>query len=345
MAYGHKAFNRIQLGVESTHGTAVAATEILLGQLEWATHDKVWHKPEQDRGVLAKNYETPFEVSNNVEMEFTGELYDRLAVLAFVNAIRGNITATQPDNINEPNHYLWTIEPTLTAPNTPLETNGIETFTFEAGDNVQAYEYEYGYTLSIEISGAPDEPCEITWSIGARQATETTFTGALTAPATAYFPFNLAKFYIDTSYANLNTTQKTGMLKGFTWTFETMFTPLHTADGNLYFTQLNEDKKTVELELQYLRDGTNSEAEKDKFEAQTTSYISIELNSHTEMDSGQSNPEYIRLQGAYKYTEWETPEDEDGTHVVTVNAEAFYDTTASKMMSVLIGTTMDALPS
>lgn len=345
MAYGHKAFSKIQLGVETTPGTAVAATEVALGQLEWASHDKVWHKPEQDRGVLAMNYETPFEVSNAVEMELTGELYDRLAVLAMVNAIRGNITPTQPDNINEPNHYLWTIEPTLTAPNTPDQTNGIDTYTLEFGDNVQAYEAEHVYTMSVEITGSPDEPCEITWSIGARQVTETTFTGALSAPSTAYFPFNLAKFYIDTSYAGLGGTQKTGMLKGFTWTFETMFTPRHTADGQLYFEALNEDKKTVELELQYLRDGTNSEAEKDKFEAQTTSYIRIALFSHDEMDSGQSNPPYIYLDGAYKYTEWESPEDENGSYVVTVNAEAFYDTTASKMMSVLIGTTMSALPS
>lgn len=347
MSFGHKALTKYQLGVESTNGTAVAAAEILLGQMGIVTHDIVRHSPEHDRGVLATNYEKPFPVANEVELEFEGELYHRLAVLIMNNAIRGNVTPSQPDDSNEPNHYLWVFEPSMTTPNTPNETNGVETYTIELGDNVQAYEVEYVYTVSVEISGAPDEPCMVNWTIRGRQVTETTFTGALSAPATGYFPFNMAQFYIDDSYAGIGGTEKAGMLKGFTWTFETMFTERKTADGNLYFTALDEDKKHVELELQYLRDSTNSEAEKAKFTADTptTTYLRIALNSHTEMDSGQSNPPYIYLDGAFIYTEWDSPDDEDGTYVTTVTAQSIYDTTASKQFGVSIGTTMDALPS
>lgn len=342
-AYAQRAFQKIQISnVEGTPGTAEAATEVVLGRMSVKTNDKVWHMFEQDRGVLAKNYEAPLQVADEIELEFEGELYDRLAVIVMSNSIRGNVTPTQPDAINEPLHYKWVFEPGLTTGNTPDIANGIDTFTLEYGDNVQAYETEYLYTKQWEISGEPNEPVTISWTMGGRQVTSTTFTGALTAPSAAYFPFNLAKFYIDTSYAGIGGTQITGMLRAFTVTFETMFNELRAADGEYHFTGLTEDVKTLQFELTFWRDGTNAAAELTKYLAASTSYIRIELLSNTEMDSGQSNPEYIWIDAAIKYIEFPETEDEDGTMVVTVTAEAFYDTTASKMFGVTVGTTLDA---
>ena len=344
MATGKKAFKYTQISSpEATVGTAAAATEVLLVTTTAPYTDKVYHLPEQDRGVLAKNVETPFQVSDEIEIEIEGNIYDRLMVFLTCNSVAGNITPTQPDNVNEPLHYLWTVEPSLaTTGDTPDETNGIDTFTLEYGDNIKDYEAEYIFTTTFEITGAPNEPCEFSWTGMGRQSTETTKTPALSAPAAVYFPFNLVKIYIDTAYANLGNTQKTDMLKGFTWTFETMFTARYTADGNFYFTALNEDVKAVSLELTIIRDSVNSEALKDIWESQATTFIRVELNGETEMDSGQSNPPYIRLDGAYKITEWPETDDEDGISVISVTLESFYDATSSKMMSVLIGTVMAA---
>ncbi len=345
MAYGQKAFRKIQIGVESTHGTAVAATEVMLGTLSVKPSDQVWHKPEQDRGVLAMNVETPFEVSKEIELDFEGELYDSLLVLLASIGIRGNVTPTQPDDSGEPNHYLWLFEPTLTSPNTPDATNGIETFTVEYGDNIQAYEVEYLFLTSLEISGTVNEAIMVSATFMGRQVGEVSFTGSLSAPSASYFAFNNSQLYIDTTYANLGTTAKTGVLRAFTWTYESMFTPLFAADGSLFFSGIKEDKKKIDLELTFWRDDTITEAEFDKYQAQTTSYIRIALNSDTEMDSGQDNPEYVYLDGAFKYTEFPAIDDESGTSVITVTAESFYDVTSSKMFGVSIGTTMDALPS
>ena len=343
MAYGVKAFRSIQISNdEDTPGSAEAATEVLIGGISHTYTDKVHHNPVQDRGVLARNYQAPFQVSDLIELEFSGELYDRLAVFMFNNSIRGNVTATQPDNVNEPLHFLWTMEPGLSTANTPDIANGIDTFTMEYGDNIQSYEVEYLFTTQVEISGVVNEGVQATWSMQGRQVTESAKTGALVAPALAYFPFNLTSFYIDTSYAGLGGTQKSGMLRAFTWTLETGFTARFAADGNLYFASLNEDSKNVQLELTYYRDGTNTEAAKDLFESQAQTYISIEMLGETEMDSAQGNPEYLKLQGSYIYTEWPTIEDDEGTAVVTVKAAAFYDTTASKLFTVLIGTKMSA---
>lgn len=342
MAYGLRSFRKIQLGVESTAGTAVAAVEPIYGVMSQLYSDETWHKPIQDRGVLAMNYETPFAVGKEVELTYEGEAYDRALVYLMSAAVRGNVTATQPDAVNRPNEYLWVFEPGLTTANTPDITNGIDTLTLEYGDNIQAYEAEFAFVKQIEISGAPGEPVQMSVTFGARQVTETTFTGSLTAQSAVYFPFNLSKFYIDTSYAGIGGTQKTGLLRAFTWTFETQFTPLYAADGTFYFSSLNEAPKMVSAELTYYRDGTDEQAEFDKYEAQTTSYQRIELLGETEMDSGEGNPPYIYLDGAFKYTEYPEFDDEDGTAVVTVTAESFYDVTATKQFGVSIGTTMDA---
>jgi hypothetical protein len=234
MAYGLKAFQRFQVSnVEGTVGTAEAAVEILYGMIKAPTHDNVKYQPEQDRNTLAMHAEAPFDVSKTLEFEITGELYDRLAIWMFSNAIRGNVTPSQPDNMNEPLHYLWLFEPSLaTNPNTPDATNGIDTFTFEYGDNIQAYEVEYGFTIGLEISGVPNEPVQFTWNLGGRQVTATTFTGALTEPARkAFFAFNSANYYIDTANADIGDTLQAGMLKGFTYKFETQFTPPSSRDA------------------------------------------------------------------------------------------------------------------
>jgi hypothetical protein len=307
----------------------------------------VKYQPEQDRNTLAMHAEAPFDVSKTLEFEITGELYDRLAIWMFSNAIRGNVTPSQPDNMNEPLHYLWLFEPSLaTNPNTPDATNGIDTFTFEYGDNIQAYEVEYGFTIGLEISGVPNEPVQFTWNLGGRQVTATTFTGALTEPARkAFFAFNSANYYIDTAYADIGDTIQAGMLKGFTYKFETQFTPRFTANGALYFNALNEAKKTVDLELTYVRDSSLMVAEHAKFVANSLFFPRIALISNLEMDSGQSNPEYIYLDGAFRYTEFPEYEDEDGTHVVTVTAQGYQDPTSGKMMSVSVGTLLAAFPS
>lgn len=350
MAYSHRALNKAQISnVENTVGTAEAATAILLYEtLSQRVHDKVFYMPTQDRGNLAKNIETPFQVSQIAEFEMTGDLYDQLMIYIASNAIRGNVTATQPDAGNEPNHYLRVYEPTLTAPNTPDVTNGIDTYTIETGNNLQAYEGAFMFTVSFEIEGNFNEAVKFTWNFKTKNFEETTFTGALSAPSGyQFFATNRAKWYVDANYAAIGTTVKTGVLKKFKYTYETMFVERYTASGAIYYEALNEDRKAPVMELTLMRDTANTgmfDVELTKFLAQSTSYQRIELLGATEMDAGQSNPPYIWLDGAWKAREWPETDQEDGNELVTVTFDGFYDATAGKMCGVSVGSTLSALP-
>lgn len=339
-----KAFRKIQAGSEgATPGTAVAATEILYGILSTFESGETLYQPEEDRNTLARHLADDEFVGKEAKIVWVGDLNFRHINWALANAIRGNVTATQPDATNQPLAYLWTYTPALTTSNNPSETNGIETFTIEYGDDLQAYEVEYCFATRLQISGAPNEVCKFTLDIVGRQRTDTTFTAALTAQSVQRAPFNLSKFYIDTSGAGMGGTQKTALLKAFTWTLDTQFAAYYAGDGQLYFSAVTEDRKAPELQLTYARN-SDADAERTKYEARTTSFLRLALFGQTELDSGQSNPPYLYLDQAVRYRTWPTFGDEEGLATVQVVADAVYDATWSKMFEAALLTNLSAWP-
>jgi hypothetical protein len=344
MAKALTALKRIQISnPENTPGTAEAAIEILYGTVSGSYADKNIATPEQDRNRLSMHNSDDFVIGREAELEIEGFLNSRHVIWMLANSIRGNVTPTQPDATNEPLAYQWIFEPDLTGGNTPDLTNGIDTFTIEMGDNIQSYETEYCFATSLEITASANEQVEFTWSITGAQITETTLTAALTEQTVQYFPANLVNFYIDDSYANLGTTEKSDTLMNWTWTYETQFTPRYSASSTLLFSGVNEDKKSTQLEMDYYRDAT-SELEKDKYDARTTTYIRIAITGATEIDSGQSNPPHVWLDGAFRYSEWDEADDEDGIQVEGVTAMSQYDPTGAKEITVTVLTDLDDYP-
>jgi len=334
MADALRAFRRIQIGEEVTPGTAVAASMAALGTMASFESGEVLHQPHDERNTLARNLADDLFVGKEAHLVWTGDMNMNDIAYALSMAIRGNVTPSASGNEN-----TWTFEHGLTTANTPDVANGIDTFTFQYGDNAQAYQTEYCFATRLEISGAPNQVCQFTCDITGRQRTETTFTAALSPADTQRFPFNLAKFYVDTSGANLGNTQKTATLKGFTWTFETMFTPYYTADGELYFAGVAEDAKKEVLNLTYVRNAT-SEAERDKYDARTTTFLRLELLGPTVIDS---NEPHLILDGAYRYVAWPGVGEENGLTTVEVVAETVYDSTWAKQLSVELLTSLTGL--
>ena len=337
---------QIQIGNESSPGTAVAATEVLLAIMEAQLSSEMFFIPEDDRNLLAIDKANRFKTQDIAELVLTGSVNHRQAVFLFGSTIRGNITPTQPDVTNEPLAYLWTYQGNLTAANTPDIAAGIDTYTIEYGDNVDDYEAEYCFTKTLVISGeGGDSPVTFEWTITAAKVTAgITPTAALSVVAVQYFPANTVSFYIDTSYANIGNTVKTDMLKAFTWTLETMFTPRFTTSGVFTYKGINEAAKQVELELTYLR-GSLSETEKALALAGSTTYLRIKLLGGTELDSAQSNPPYVFLDMAAQYdTPWPAPEDADGARTDTVTAKSVYDATGTRDFEVAVFTDLAAWP-
>lgn len=340
---GLKAFRHIQVSnVEGTVGSAEAAVEIFYGMGKFDAGVTI-HQPVEDRNSLALNVASDVVVGKEAHLTLTGDVNFRHALWLLAMSICGNVTPTQPSTSLQPLAYLWTFDPTLTAANTPDITAGIDTFTFEVGDDTQNFEAEYCFATKLEISGAPNEACKFTASITGRQWSKTTKTAALVAAAVQYAPFNLAKFYLDTSGAGMGGTQVTGLLKGFTWTLDTKFKPLYCPDGELYFSGVVEGAKGPELKLTYAW-GDAALAEQAYYLARTKRFARVALRGTTEIDTGQSNVPYLYLDQCIQYATWPEWGDSDGLTTFEVTCKPVYDATWAKIFRALLLTTLSAYP-
>ena len=342
---GSKAFLFHQIGTEATPGTAVAATEPLLGRISFA-EDNDLHQPENDRNSNAQFFEDSEFVGKRAALTWEGDINPRHIIWALGMATRGNITPTQPDPTNEPLSYLWTYEPGLTTANTPDITNGIDTNTWEFGDDDQCYEANFCFATKLVISGAPNEACQFTCDIVGSETSDVTKTASLTYTSGAgvqTFPFNLATISIDADGGTMGDTAKAGLLRGFTWTLDTMFTAFPCADGDISYASVVEGKKHVALDLIYKWDSL-ANAEKAFWEAQTTRLVRITLNGQTLQDAGQANPPYITLSQAVRYTDWPTWGEDAGHSTVTAKAVSVYDSGYAKLFEVAVLNMLAALP-
>ena len=331
----------VQIGNETTPGTAVAATELLYVTSETPIASQVLFYPEDDRNNLYKNQGNEFKVGELAEITIEMNMNSLHMPFLFANAIRGNVTPTQPDAVNEANTWLWNfIMNTAPLCNAPETTNGIDTFTLEAGDNVDDYQYRYCFTKTIEITGAPGEPVKVTWTITAADVVAGVTPAVVSAPVVQYFPANTVNFYIDANYAAIGTTVVVDFLKEWTWKLETMFTPRVTASGSYAYTGVNEASKEVELSFEYLRSNGQDATELAKFKAIETSFMRIEIVGPTELDSGEDNPPKVQLDMAVRYSEVEVPDDSDGSRTTSYTAKSVLDPVAAKSFEVNVYTVL-----
>ena len=122
-----------------------------------------------------------------------------------------------------------------------------------------------------------------------------------------------------------------------------MFTAAYGPDGALYFTAVEEDKKAPVVTVTYKR-GTASLTEEAAYRTRTTRLLRWEIWGDTEMDADQSNPPYLQLDQAIRYTEWPEWSDQDGRTTHEAVTEAVYDAGYTKMFEVALLTDLAAFP-
>lgn len=346
MAKALEALQFAQVGTQAALGTSVAATEILLPNGYSINYtDKVFHRPESDQAKLALHVEAPVQIRSIVDdSNFTGDLYDGIALEMLDCAVRGYITPTQPDAGTRPNEYLHSYAPNMTQPNTPDNlSTGIQLKTIQVGDNVQDYVIRDVFATNLEISGNAGEVVTYTWGWTGSTITEQARTGGLTKQTPAYFATNNASVYIDTTaFADVGTTQYPCTVRSFSVTFEPMFSELEGASGDLPFCGLTEQRKTLAMSFEtYRGDGAaSSETIKDYWDNQTIMYVRLRLQSQGEMDAGQNNPPYINIDAAMRVAEKPEISEQDGQIIETYQLIAYYDAVQANFMSIGVGTTI-----
>lgn len=178
-------FQQLNIGVETTPGTPVAANKRLSGLM-------IRPQPKTDiksyRGI---GYKFPTVATLNkewVEASLEGPLtYTEIVYL--LSSLIGTVTPTGAGNAK-----TWSFTPDSDAADTP------KTYTVEWGDATRALEFAYGLVNSLKLSFSRDG-CELSGSMLGQEIDDgITLTGSPTAIALMpVFPTHMAAFVADTA--------------------------------------------------------------------------------------------------------------------------------------------------
>lgn len=217
---GIRKLAKLQYGLESTAGDAVAATAQWRGKstLEDARSMVV---PPEDWGNVFPAYRT-YQPQLLAKLRLSGPAtFEQLPIILScgVEALESGVQdGTGP--------YAYDYDFGTTSANTP------KTRTFRGGDNQRVDIVEYGFVTDFEISGKGGEAWMVSANWLGRQVTDGDFTGSITPAVVEECLFGKTLFYIDASGGTIGTTPKTATLLAASIKVNTGMSPRFTGDGN-----------------------------------------------------------------------------------------------------------------
>jgi len=301
---GAKFLSKIQMGRESTPGTAVPATFIWggCGILKDEREVKFVDGCVGNLGGDLRSY-TP-KLAATLELEETEASFERLPHL-----FEMGISAATPSHDGSGGYVYVYNAPTTNAP-TP------KSYTVEGGDNVQAEEMEYAILDELTISGKAGDALMMSATLFGRQLQNTTFTSALPAVDTEVILFQRGKLYIDDSGGTIGSTQMTGVLLSMEYKYKSGLAPRYTADGELYFDHASIAQPEIELSLT-LEHTTGADAERAKWRAETPRLIRLAFEGSAISGGSTYTHKTLIIDLAGKWTEMPNLDDEDGDTILT----------------------------
>ena len=325
MAEGIVSLRKTQFGPESTAGTAVAATSVQRLLSNGAKDDRTVEFINEHIGYLSQTNRTITpKLAASIAFDDSPLTFEQ-AMYPFSAGI--TTVAASADGAGSGKVWLYTFPTTA--------VNTIKTYTIEHGDNIQAREMEYSFCESFAISFNAGEVVNISSNWLGRQWTNTTFTGALTAPTVEEILTSKGKLYIDAATATIGTTQVTNTLLSGTLNVTTGWRPVWTADGNLYFSFAKNTAPEITLDLVY-EHNSSAETEYAAFVARTPRQIQLSFTGSALTSAGTFTTKIFSINLAGTYETWDAFGDQDGNNTVSCTFRAAYDATAALFANIVI---------
>lgn len=329
-----KKWRKLQVGLEATKGTAVAATAVLrvAGTIEDQTEvtfadEDVGIIGGTDRSYIAKK-------GAELKLDDTPATFEQLPILLSMGL--DDVVTGAADGAGTDKIYDYVLA-TTTEP-------GFKTYTIEGGDDQQAEEMEYAFAQEIVLKGAMGEAFMMSATIVGRQVTDTTFTGAISVAAVEDILFSSSKFYIDAIGGTIGTTQVTQTLLDAELTIDTGLRAVPTADGQLYFTFAKRVEPEVVLKVTMEFNGS-SVAERANWRSQTARLIQIKSEGSTVATPGTTySKKTLIINLAGKWEKFEKIDEQDGNDVVKATFRARYNTTAAKQCQIIVVNEKTSIP-
>jgi hypothetical protein len=209
---GERIFSKVQYGIEAAnaHGTAVAATKVLVGADIKAIpqHFKPTY-PEDGLGIRmksARSVVTSYLVEDSIAVS---RMYFEGLPFFLDCGLKGNTTGNTTNGV-----VTWTFTPNLNSTNNP------DTFTLEAGDDTQAFTLSYGMFKSLKLSGEIDQgggesAVKLDAAYFASKVDKDTFTGNLSLGTFTPMSAKRTQLYLDDTWAAIGNTVINSTLRGY----------------------------------------------------------------------------------------------------------------------------------
>ena len=332
---GVKNLRKLQIGVEATAGTSVAATAILrmTGTLEDA---RTLVFPEEQVGLLTptdRQYTSAYLGKLAMEGEVT---YEQLPYI--LNASINTDTAAAQDGTGS--DYIRTYTFPTTAKNT------IFTYTIEGGDDSGEEEMDYCYVSDFTLSGRYQEAWTVSANWQGQNIVPSTFTalGSTTIVPVSEALFGLTKFYVDDSTGTIGTTQVALTLFEATLKVTSGWIPKFTADGALDFTFLENTGFSGTLDVTYEHNAT-AIAEKVKWRAGTARLVKLLIEGPTVATPGTTySKKTIIANLPGRWEKFDAIGDIDGNDVVKGTFRIGYDVDYGSAGSIIVVNELAAMP-
>lgn len=266
---GEKTFIKIQYGRESTKGTAVAATARFPGTIQ-VPPDRKPVFPEAALGLRVRSARSAIRqiLVDGATLTMQEAVFQKLPWL-FGLGLKGITTVASPVTVGQ-SDYLWDFTHSLTAANAP------DSATIEFGDDTQAYEIEYcmARRYKIDIKVGEDASVAIETEIFGRQITPTTFTNSIANATLTDIIANLSRIWIDSAWASLGTTEKTGLMRECSIEILTGVHPKFNAQNTKTFSSYGES--FLDCRATFTFEGnSDADAQFDLFQAGTPAAIRV----------------------------------------------------------------------
>jgi hypothetical protein len=334
MAQGIKALRRIQMGAEDTAGTAVAATSYWRG-VGTIQDNRVTEFPEEDIGILPgvdRSYVPKVEAL--LSLESTPATFEQLPYL-FEMGIQNATPTTDSDSSGV---YSYTVP---VASTDARDASDLKTYTFEGGDNAAAEEFAYGFVQSLTLDGNAGEGLMMSAEVVGRQVAPTTdagFTAGLSIPSVEEILFSKGSLYLDgcESTDTIGTTKISNEFLSMNFSYTTGWTPVYTADGNIYFSFIKQVRPEAILQITF-EHNTNSIAAVANWRAQTAQQIRVHF------DGNAATHDFV-MDMAGKWDNFEKIGEQDGNDIISGTFRGRYNSTAALFLEFVVKNDLAALP-
>lgn len=336
MATAIKPLEKLQIGIESTKGTLVAATRVIVGDNRLIEH-RDRYRSSYPRGVRATVGGAGVLTKQWCEVNVETELSAEQILWPLMTGVRGAVSGSNTNNA-----FTYTFTPQLTTGIITVDAATVEFLESDGSTNHIASEAGYGLTESFRIESTPEDIAKLSWRMFTRARQTTTPTGSLT-PYTSLeeLPGALLSVYLDSASGSLGGTQLAGIVKSCTFECMTGLAPDFTADGRADkdYADHQVNSLSARLSLTLELDSVGA-ARYDDYRTNDIVFIRLKWTGGTAGDAGTKT---VQIDGCYRFVGDPTFPDDGEQKMVALELEAVYDSTWTKILEFAVTNSLSAI--